>query len=123
MGPRRFWPVELVALGIAGLLDVGVLLAATTLVDEDGASVLLVAAVPLLITIGLAVVLARRGTDRAPGVLGWTVAGLLLVFTMAGAFTIGLLAVPATLAVAVACAVRQGRSRPVAVRARGAKWL
>jgi hypothetical protein len=80
-----------------------------TLVGVNGWTALLVASAPLAGTAVAGYALWRRaGTDGA-GVLAWAVVALLAVFTLAGILTIGVLVLPVTIALAVACLTHRGR--------------
>ena len=74
-----------------------------TLVAVNGLGVALVIAVPLLATLTVGAALwrhSRRGAVR----MAWAVTGLLAVFNLLAMMSIGVLVVPVTVALTVACA-------------------
>ena len=75
-----------------------------TLVSENGAGVLLLLAVPLLVSLAVTVMLTRR----SPGglVVAWVLTGVLGFFNLLALLTIGIVVVPVTAALAVACTLR-----------------
>ena len=76
-----------------------------TLVSENGAGVLLLLAIPLLVTI--VVIGALVGLPRRAGLaLAWTLTGLVGAFTTLGMLTIGIFVMPAAVALVVACTLR-----------------
>lgn len=70
-----------------------------TLVQENGAKVLLVVAVPLLGTLIVAVssLIRRRAGRPGVSVITWTVVGVLTLYCIAGVLTVGLFALPVPL--------------------------
>jgi hypothetical protein len=130
----QFTRVELIALVVAGLGGVGLLVAAlfapfytssvstlsgtgvathnsgsATLVEENGLWVLAVVAVPLLVSIAVAITMALRNPARGTGALAWTLVALLGGVTVAGLMTIGVFILPTTAALVTVAAVRHGR--------------
>lgn len=81
-----------------------------TLVDENGSGILLVIAIPLFITILVAGALWIRGSRRGAGLVAWMLTGLLACFNLLAMLSIGIVIVPVTACLVVACAVRQGRA-------------
>jgi hypothetical protein len=81
-----------------------------TLVDENGPAVLLPVGVPLLVTVIVGYALWRREEGRGAGPIAWTFTGLLASFNVVAMLSIGLLMLPVTAALAVACAKRQART-------------
>ena len=136
---QRFWPAELVALGIAFGGGIGLIILAVTapfyssssseqsstgalvthasssatLVEENGAAVLVIVAAPLVITLAIFAILWIRSVGRGPGPLAWTIVGLLAALTLAGMLTVGPVILPTTTCLVTACTLRQAR-RPVA---------
>jgi hypothetical protein len=134
---RRFWPAELVALCVALASSVGFIVLAgampfysssvsgqassgpvvgqestsTSLVEVNGPHVLVIIAIPLMITIAVFGILLIRGVERGPGAVAWTMIGLLSVITIAGMLTIGPLILPTTAGLGTACGIRQVRRR------------
>jgi hypothetical protein len=70
-----------------------------TLVQENGAKVLLVVAVPLLLVVAVALLLPRHRR------LAWAVTVVVFGFVLAGAFTIGPFVYPVGVLLVVACAL------------------
>jgi hypothetical protein len=85
-----------------------------TLVDENGPAVLLPIAVPLLVTVIVGRALWRRGASRGAGPVAWTFTGLLAGFNLVEMLSIGPFILPVTASLAVACAMRQARTRAAA---------
>ena len=79
-----------------------------TLVGENGAGVLLVMAVPLLVTMLVGWALWRRGARHGAGPIAWTLTGLLACLNLLAMLSVGLFMLPVTACLAVACAIRQG---------------
>ena len=116
-----------VALVVAGLWGLGLLVAAVTvpvysgstvgasgvvessatLVEENGDGILAIVAVPLVVSLGVALVLRARSHrgQRGPGVLASVLTGLVLVFCLLGMLTIGVFVLPVAIALVVACAL------------------
>jgi hypothetical protein len=80
-----------------------------TLVDENGSGVLLIIAVPLLVTVIVGYALWRRGARRGAGPIAWTFTGLLAGFNLVAMLSIGPFIMPVTACLAVACTIRQAR--------------
>lgn len=134
---RWFWPTELVALCVAIASSVGLIVVAmtmpfytssafeqdsssavvthestsATLVGVNGTHVLVIIAIPLMITVAVFGIFSIRGITRGPGAVAWTMVGLLVVITVAGMLTIGPLILPTTACLVTACGVRQVRRR------------
>ena len=81
-----------------------------TLVDENGPEVLLPVGAPLLVTVIVGYALWRREASRGAGPIAWTFTGLLAGFNVVAMLSIGLLMVPVTASLAVACSMRQART-------------
>lgn len=75
-----------------------------TLIEENGAGVLVALAVPLVVTFFVTIALALRSRRGALGA-AWTFTGLLAVGNFLALLTIGIFVVPATIALVVACGV------------------
>jgi len=88
----------------------------STLVDENGPAVLLPVGVPLLVTVIVGYALWRREASRGAGPIAWTFTGLLAGFNVVAMLSIGLLMLPVTAALAVACAKRQALTHGEAAR-------
>jgi hypothetical protein len=80
-----------------------------TLVEENGSGILLIIAIPLLVTIIAGFALWLRGSRPGAGPIAWTFTGLLAGFNFLAILTIGLFIVPVTACLAIACAIRQAR--------------
>lgn len=93
----------------------GVSRGSATLVAVNGVGVLLVLAIPLLLTLAVgAALLLGRPWGRA---LAWTLTGVLAVFNVLALLSIGVFVVPVTGALAVACLswpAARGQRGPVA---------
>jgi len=121
IGPRRITSAALLvavtysaALVMAGFLvpvystdsassDGEVLVGSATLVADNGAGVIVVLAIPLLISAvvgALLFLLPRRGTLTT----AWLLTGLLAAFNLLAMLSIGIFVVPVTAALVVACA-------------------
>jgi hypothetical protein len=131
---RRFTLGELVALSLALVFSAGFVVAAltapfyqsdtagetpdghlieqasssATLVEENGLHVLVIVAVPLLLSVAVGVVLGIRAGDRGAG-LAWLLVVTLGLLALAGMLTIGPLLLPTTACLLIACAIRDGR--------------
>ena len=73
-----------------------------TLVEVNGAGVLVVAAAPLVAAIGVALLLRARSRHPAAGVAAWGVVAVLAGLAVVGLLSIGVFFVPAVAALAVA---------------------
>ena len=82
----------------------------STLVDENGSGILLIVAVPLLVTVLVACALWIRGSRRGAGLVAWTLTGLLACFNLLAMLSIGVFIVPVTACLVVACALHHGRA-------------
>jgi len=104
------WAVALVVAGFvapvydsAGVSSSGAATHTTkTLVEVNGAAVVVVLAVPLLLTLLVAGLLRLR-SHRWALVLAWSLTGLLAVFNLLAMLSIGAFVVPVTLSLMVAC--------------------
>lgn len=81
----------------------------STLVGVNGLGVVVVLAVPLLVT--LAVGSALWSARRRAAAFVWTLTGLLAGFTLLAMLSIGVFILPITAALFVACAVHRPRSQ------------
>lgn len=81
-----------------------------TLLQENGATALLIACVPLLLTLAVTCALWRRGARKSgAGPLAWSFAGLLAAANLAAMLSVGVFVLPVTAAVLVACATHPTR--------------
>ena len=104
------------ALVVAILLSVGfIALVSGSLVAENGAAVLLLAAVPLLISLAVTGLLWTRDLDRGAGSAAWMLVGVLGLVMTGAVLTVGPVIFPILAALAIACGVRQGRRAPARV--------
>ena len=87
-----------------------------TLVDENGPAILLPVGVPLLATVIVGYALWRWEASRGAGPIAWTFTVLFAGFNVVAMASIGLLMLPVTAALGVACAVRQARTHGEASR-------
>jgi hypothetical protein len=116
-----------VALVVAGLWGLGLLVAAVTvpvssgstvgasgvvessatLVEENGDGVLAIVAIPLVVSLGVALALVHRyQTSRpGPGVVAPVLTGLVLILCLLGMLTIGVFMLPVAISLVVACAL------------------
>lgn len=76
----------------------------TTLVGMNGPGVLVVVAVPLLVTLLVGAALLAR-SRRAALPFAWVLTALLALFNLVGMLTIGAFILPVTAALVVACAL------------------
>jgi hypothetical protein len=79
-----------------------------TLVGVNGPGVLVVLAVPLVVTLLVGCALLLRARSAALPI-AWTLTGLLAVFNLLALASIGLLIIPVTVCLVVACATSRGR--------------
>jgi hypothetical protein len=89
----------------------GTVTGSATLVDENGSGILLVVAVPLLMSVIVGCTLWSRGARRGAGMIAWTATVLLAGFNLIAMLSIGLFIVPVTVCLAIACALRQSGPR------------
>lgn len=80
-----------------------------TLVEENGPGVLLIIAVPLLVTLTVGNALWRRRARGGAGPMAWTSTGLLAGFNLVAMLSIGPFILPVTASLAVACALHHAR--------------
>lgn len=92
-----------------------------TLIDENGSRALIVVGVPLLVTILVGVALWIRGRRRGAGPVAWTFTILLAGFNVLAMLSIGLLIIPITACLALACAIHHA-GRPGDVETAGRRW-
>ncbi|RMB58782.1 hypothetical protein [Tessaracoccus antarcticus] len=78
---------------------------ALTLVGVNGASGVVVAAVPFLLALGTAFALWLRGSSPGAGPVAWTLTILSAVFSMVSILSIGLFAIPVVACLLAACTV------------------
>jgi hypothetical protein len=77
-----------------------------TLLDENGWTVILVTAVPLLVASAVTVALLRRDRRRSgAGPLAWVLTGLLAAGNLAALLSIGVFVLPVTAGLVMACAL------------------
>lgn len=120
----RLGRVERISLAIALVWGIGLIIAAlalpvyqssgasssggvaggsATLVAVNGWHALIVAAAPLAAAVVIGWALWRRAGREGAGVLAWIVTGLLTGLTVLGMLSVGVLVLPATVALVVAC--------------------
>ena len=75
-----------------------------TLVEENGAHVVGVIAIPFVVTLLVACALWKRRALRSAGPTAWTITVLLVVFNVLALLSIGLFVLPVTICLVVACA-------------------
>jgi hypothetical protein len=80
----------------------GVTRSTATLVSENGNGILIVLALPLAMTLAVSVALRLRAADR--GVTAWTLTAGLGLFNLLALASIGILVVPVTAGLVIACA-------------------
>lgn len=135
MGDGRLRRGEWMALAVAVVWSAALIIAATrapvyrsttetssgtvthdsaTLVEENGPAVLLPIGVPLLVSVIVGYALWRREASRGAGPVAWTFTGLLAGFNLVAMLSIGPFLVPVTASLAVACVMRQARTRAAA---------
>ena len=83
-----------------------------TLVGVNGAGVLIVLTVPLLVTALVTLALWQRSRRLALPV-AWTLTGLMAVLNLLAMLTIGVFFLPITIALIVACSTSRARSQPL----------
>jgi Mn2+/Fe2+ NRAMP family transporter len=106
---RRPWLLMLASIIWAVCVFVG---GAATLIDENGARVLLVLAVPLVLTLLVCLALGRegaRGTRRRRRT-AWTLIGVLACFGVVTGFSIGLFVLPIAAMLAGAASLTRERT-------------
>ena len=67
-----------------------------TLLNENGSGILLIVAVPLLVSLIVGYSLWRRGVRRSAGAIAWTFIGLLAGFNLVSMLSIGAFILPVT---------------------------
>lgn len=90
--------------------DGEVLVGSATLVAENGAGIVAVLAIPLLLSVAVGtalLLLPRRGALPT----AWGLTGLLAAFNLLAMLSIGVFVIPVTVALVVAC-LTSGRRRP-----------
>lgn len=78
-----------------------------TLVEENGSGILWAIAVPALVTIVVGIALWFRGARRGAGAVAWGFTGLLALANLAAMLSIGILVIPVTGCLVVACILRE----------------
>ena len=81
-----------------------------SMLDQNGPWILLVIAIPLVVTLIVGYALWRRGGQRGAGPVAWTFTGLLVGFNLVAMFSIGLFILPITACLVVACVIRNARA-------------
>ena len=76
-----------------------------TLVDENGAGVVLVLTLPLLVSL-LVSLLLLRAPRRVGLPLAWTLTGLFAALNLLAILTVGIFVLPVTISLIVACVLR-----------------
>ena len=104
-----------------GPVDVTTERVSATLVEINGPGALAILAVPLVVTVLVALLLWRTRVPRPAVVAAWLLAALLGVFSVLGMMTIGVLVLPVTAAVVLACAARSTGNSPVSAGASAAR--
>jgi hypothetical protein len=115
-GRRAFVLTVLAFVWSIGLLVAALLAPAygsATLVDENGSGVLLVMAVPAVISAAVWLALWRKCTRGGPvsGVVAWTCVSVLAVFCLLGLASIGLFVIPVAALLAWAASVTPSGDR------------
>ncbi len=106
-GTRRPpWLLPAAGVWSAGLIAAA-LLVTPSLVQVNGAKVLVPVGAPLAVVVLVAVALAvaRRRPWRWPTVVAWVLAGILDCLALVGMLTIGVFVLPAAIAVTMACSM------------------
>lgn len=80
-----------------------------TLVGVNGAWVVALIAIPLVIVLFVAEALWKRRESPNAGPTAWTITGLLIAFNLLGMLTIGIFLLPVTISLVVACAIQTQR--------------
>jgi hypothetical protein len=85
----------------------GVVESSATLTEVNGDGVLAVVAIPLVVSLGVALALVHRyQTSRpGPGVVAPVLTGLVLIVCLLGMLTVGVFMLPVAIALVVACAL------------------
>ena len=116
MDAEARWAGSWVGLVFAGFWGLALVIAAVTvpvyssggtLTEVNGDGILAVVAIPLLVTVGVALALRHRYRTgrRGPGVVAPMLTGLVLIFCVLGMLTIGVFVLPVAIALVVACAL------------------
>jgi hypothetical protein len=92
---------------VSGAVSTG----SATLVAVNGSGVLAVAGLPLVAAVLTGVALWRRAGRSGAGVFAWIVIGLLACFNVLAILSVGLLVIPVTVALAVACGTHGRQAR------------
>lgn len=98
-----------VAIGWAAALAVAAFIAPLyegggTLVEVNGPSVAITAAVPLILSVATAVALGLRGRMARAGILAWTLTILCALFSLVALLSIGIFILPVVGCLIYACA-------------------
>lgn len=86
-----------------------------TLVEENGNGVVIIVAIPMLLTIAVGMAFGLSGVSRAAGLAAWPVAGVAVVLNVASLLSVGIFFIPVTVCLVVACVVRQNHQRKAPV--------
>jgi hypothetical protein len=86
-----------------------------TLLEVNGAGVLVVVSMPLVavVLVWAALLLRRRRHRYGAGPLAWTIVGLLGALAFVGMLTIGIFILPVVVLLAIACAAAPQTPRPI----------
>lgn len=87
-----------------------------TLVGVNGWTALAVAGAPLAAAVLTGYALWRRAARPGAGVVAWIITGLLACFNFLALLTIGVVVIPVTVALVVACATHGSKPRGVLTR-------
>jgi hypothetical protein len=85
-----------------------------TLVQENGAMVLGIVAVPLLVTAAIAIVLGTRRPGLGTPLLAWGLVALIGVLVVLGILAIGIFILPTALSLVAVCVLRERRRSLIA---------
>lgn len=116
-GRRAFVLTVLALLWSIGLLAAALaapLYGSATLVDENGRGVLLVLAVPAVISLAVGIALWRKCTrgGRVSGYVAWACVSILAAFCLVGILTIGVFVAPVAVLLARAASLTPAGSPP-----------